>query len=535
MERLVTTHRHRKSSAEHNSILASTQSDRARLIYSAPFRRLQQKAQVFSLESNSAVRSRLTHSLEVSHIGRYVVSQILEDIDKSSIPEKNIIFWKQNSLAISNIVETACLMHDIGNPPFGHFGEAAISQWFSSEDSVNSIRNSLGSDETNEDKIREKARTYDFESFDGNPQGLRIVTKLQGDDGLHGLNLTSTQIAVFLKYTFEASEINPSVPFGKKAGYFSTENDLMNETWNNLNMAKNSRHPLGFLMEASDDISYCISDIEDGIEKGIISEQQFLTVVREHLEKIISNKLILEQAFLRKAIKELTLGVKAEFFSKENVITDLVDKLKNIDTELKNQEPKFTITEKLHSNIVNYKKGGSVGPFISFKTLLSNLLVEFVAKEFIDNYNQLISQGHKKEIIHKDTEEYKVLEILRDFTSQHLFASNEAESIELTGFAAISGLLEDFSLLLEIPRVSFDFILDNKFKEMKVNKLDIHRRLFNLLPEKHVDAYKKASSVEKNDWVEWNLRAHLIVDFISGMTDHFALETFQMLKGIKLA
>ncbi|UVC31554.1 HD domain-containing protein [Pantoea sp. SOD02] len=130
MERILTTDRDRKSTASHNNLLSATQSDRARLIYSAAFRRLQQKAQVFSLESNSAVRSRLSHSIEVSHIGRYLVASICSKINANPKFESEVKkYWLDNNLAIANVVEISCLAHDIGNPPFGHFGEAAIVEW----------------------------------------------------------------------------------------------------------------------------------------------------------------------------------------------------------------------------------------------------------------------------------------------------------------------------------------------------------------------------------------------------------------------
>jgi len=535
MEKLTTTTRHRKSGAEHTSLLAATQSDRARLVYSAPFRRLQQKAQVFSLESNSAVRSRLTHSLEVSHIGRYIVSQILEMISDTSLPDEEKTFWNKEGLAISNIVETACLMHDIGNPPFGHFGEAAISQWFCSKDAIKAITSSIGDTKLSSDVIKNRAHFYDFEYFDGNPQGLRIVTKLQGDDGKHGLNLTSTQIASFLKYTFNASRVNSEVPFGKKAGYFSTENELMTTTWEHLGMRENSRHPLSFLMEASDDISYCISDIEDGIEKKIISEQQFLTNVKDKLEDIIENKKIIRQQFLKQTIINLEKESKKETFTENQVIMDLKSSLEVLDAELLRDDATPTIAEKLYSKIVDYKVGSSVGAFIYFKTSLSNLLVKFVADSFLNNYSNFANQEFNQEIIHKGTCEYKVLKILRDFTSKHLFSSDEAESIELAGFSAISGLLKDFSKLLEIPREYFNYLLEDDFSNIKKCKLDIHMRLFHLLPERHISAYKNSCNQSVDAYVEWNLRSHLIIDFISGMTDHFALETYHTLKGIKLA
>ena len=195
MDKLITNNRHRRSSADHSSLLAATQSDRARLIYSAAFRRLQQKAQVFSLESNSAVRSRLTHSVEVSHIGRYIVGSIFEKIKESKFIDDDIKeFWISNIMSISTVVETACLMHDIGNPPFGHFGEAAIASWSNStkiKDSASLSLNKSISAESFDDLL------CDIHNFDGNPQGLRVITRLQGDDGYYGLNLTYTQLAVF--------------------------------------------------------------------------------------------------------------------------------------------------------------------------------------------------------------------------------------------------------------------------------------------------------------------------------------------------
>lgn len=104
------------------SILTESESDRGRVLFSPAFRRLQQKAQVFSMEPNAAVRSRLTHSMEVSQIGRYLADEIIQRL-KSRLDQ-----LQQGALV--NFVETACLMHDIGNPPFGHFGEAAIQEWF---------------------------------------------------------------------------------------------------------------------------------------------------------------------------------------------------------------------------------------------------------------------------------------------------------------------------------------------------------------------------------------------------------------------
>lgn len=502
MESLISTSRHRISSAKHDTILASTQSDRARLIYSAAFRRLQQKAQVFSLESNSAVRSRLTHSIEVSHIGRYIVAAILEKLsDSFDIDDTAKNFWLKNSLSISNIVETACLMHDIGNPPFGHFGEAAIVKWSKSSSVEDALKTALA--DSFSKKICDSLLS-DFIHFDGNPQGLRIITKLQGDDGYYGLNLTYTQLTAFIKYTFCPDDINPQQPFSKKIGYFSTEKNVMEKAWQTLKMKKNSRHPLGFLMEASDDISYCISDIEDGIEKGIITVKHFSDFTRDGIEKL-----------------KKTHG---DFHAQcDELISCLTQK-----------------------NIF------PVGNFIFFKTTLSNFLVKRVAEIFVKDYHLFIKQERKEEIISKGTFEYDLLDVLKDYTSNYLFTSSEAECMELSGFAIIKGILDEYTALIRLPKDKFLNLLLKENKNIRDNNLHIERRLFNRLPGKHLKSYFTAivelpyNHADYNDKLfrdkygtisrekELSLRIHLIIDFVSGMTDQFSMEMYQLLKGIKV-
>lgn len=504
MKEIITIVRQRQSIADHSSILASTQSDRARLIYSAAFRRLQQKAQVFSLESNSAVRSRLTHSIEVSHIGRYIVAAICVLIENShNICEDEKEFWRKESLSISNIVETACLMHDIGNPPFGHFGEAAIVQWATSKETLDALNESLGL--TNENTSISDDLLADFVNFDGNPQGFRILTKLQGEDGFYGLNLTYTQLAVFLKYTCCPSEMSKINFFNKKIGYFSTEKNILQDTWEVLKMPSNMRHPLGFLMEASDDISYCISDIEDGIEKKIITPSHFEEFVVTRL-KIVSENF-----------------------------------------------PKYSdYTIKLLDAISSKDSTSPISNFLFFKTRLSNTLVKLVSEKFVTHYDDFMNFKIENEIINKGTYEHALLKILKDYTAKYLFTSHEAEKMELSGFAIIKGILNEFNKLLKLTKSEFSYLVLEDIDGIKDNKLHIERRLYNRLPSKHLNSYKSAVmrlplnspvwSIDKLKYalketepeIEWNLRAHLIVDFISGMTDQFSMDTYQLLKGIKV-
>ena len=180
--------RERKSSIERKNNIEEFYSDRSRIIYCSAFRRLQQKAQVFSLEPNASVRTRLTHSLEVADLGRTIARRI-----ETNLLEKNIIS-PDESQCITAIVENACLLHDIGNPPFGHFGEAAIKEWavrYASE---------LPADDVEKNDLFTRLME-DFKEFDGNPQGFRTITKLYTEHDKHSLNLTYATLLSCLKYT----------------------------------------------------------------------------------------------------------------------------------------------------------------------------------------------------------------------------------------------------------------------------------------------------------------------------------------------
>ena len=187
--------------SEHE-ILRIFESDRGRIINSPAIRRLQQKTQVFPLERNAAVRTRLTHSMEVQQVGRYIAKEVL-----SRLKERNLLVeYRLDELTgpFESIVEMACLMHDIGNPPFGHFGEAAINDWFRqrlvpadatsqplSDDrcQVNALKLREGEETVNE--LRRKVRN-DICHFEGNAQGIRLVHTLLR------MNLTWAQVGGIL-------------------------------------------------------------------------------------------------------------------------------------------------------------------------------------------------------------------------------------------------------------------------------------------------------------------------------------------------
>jgi len=249
----LTTDRYRPSTKEGRGIEDEYESNRGRIMHSAAFRRLQKKAQVFSFETNAAVRSRMTHSIEVMQAGRYIARNIVAAIIKKD-PNKYTFEFRS---AFISAVEMSCLLHDIGNPPFGHFGEAAINEWMKK----NLQRLFQLADKEFSGDLGLQGKLFDdLKSFEGNAQGL---------------NLTYSQVASVLKYTRSAYEnvkdIDPKYNYlAKKPGYYFSEDKLIKSLKSNLGMQDYCRHPLAYIMEAADDISYCVSDLEDAVEKGIV-------------------------------------------------------------------------------------------------------------------------------------------------------------------------------------------------------------------------------------------------------------------------
>lgn len=457
-EKIISEKRLRESTAtREKNIIIETESDKARIIFSAPFRRLQKKAQVFPLEQNAAVRSRLTHSLEVATIGRQISQKIVRIGGPRDFEIKE---------AFVNIVEAACLLHDIGNPPFGHFGESAISEWFKKAGSLKFKHHK-----------KEKPEHYiDLETFEGNAQGLRIITKLQSEDQ-YGLNLTCSTISAYLKYTYPEFERkqNTDKPFSKKNGFFRTENNQVNRAWKKLGIKPNSRHPLTFVMEAADDIAYCLSDVEDGIQKNIISIDEVIDHIGEEIKKTKDKK---------------TISLWKEIYKRAS------------------------------------QAGIPTNKFIAIRTNLINRSTDTAAKHYIANEKKILKDKFHDSLLNKESTEYKILEIIRKFVSEKVYTAPDAELLELAGNSAIFGILNKLSPLLELPRDTFfSLITDEKIKGFALEK-----RLLRLIPTQSRKSYIQ----ERTHELEWFNRAHLIIDYISGMTDDFALDIYQKLSGIKI-
>lgn len=256
--------------------------DYHRIIGSASFRRLQDKTQVFPLDRSDFIRTRLTHSLEVSSFAKSLGQNISESIRKNV---KDETFTLEHKAAICDILQCAGLIHDIGNPPFGHFGETAIQEWFKKN------LDRLEFEGTPVVELLNEQMVQDFYHFEGNTQAFRVVTKLHFLVDEHGMNLTKGLLGAIIKYPGSSLEMNPKSGNikDKKMGYFYADRENFQDVEMSTG-ANGMRHPLAFILEAADDIAYRTADIEDAVKKGCITYEQLVAELKGYRPEKQSEK-----------------------------------------------------------------------------------------------------------------------------------------------------------------------------------------------------------------------------------------------------
>ncbi|MBF6641239.1 deoxyguanosinetriphosphate triphosphohydrolase [Flavobacterium sp. J49] len=255
--------------------------DYDRIIFSSAFRSLQDKTQVIPLSKTDFVHTRLTHSLEVSVVGRSIGRLVGKKIIEKYPYLKEIHGYHMNDFGA--IVAAAALAHDIGNPPFGHSGEKAIGEYFS-----------IGKGQQYKDQLTPK-QWQDLVDFEGNANGFSVLTSSR--PGIEGsLRLSYATLGAFTKYPKESLPKKPTKNIAdKKYGFFQSDVAFFKEVAEELGMISNKtgddvgyeRHPLAFLVEAADDICYTIIDFEDGINLGLVSEDYAL----EYLIKLVKDTI----------------------------------------------------------------------------------------------------------------------------------------------------------------------------------------------------------------------------------------------------
>lgn len=247
--------------AGHSPDRSRFQQDYDRIVFTSALRRLKDKTQVFPLAQSDYVRTRLTHSLEASCVGRSLGAMV-----GRAIVDRHGLAPEVHPSDFGAVVAAACLAHDIGNPPFGHAGEDAMRAWFATHEAYLQGLNAQ--------------QQADLLNYEGNAQGFRILTHLQNPTNPGGLQLTCAVLATFAKYPRGAYLAEP-LPgkSARKFGYFAAEAELFAQVADTVGLIPRApgawfRHPLTFLVEAADDTCYLVVDIEDGVQQGCVTAEQ---------------------------------------------------------------------------------------------------------------------------------------------------------------------------------------------------------------------------------------------------------------------
>ena len=366
--------------------------DYDRIIFSSEFRSLQDKTQVIPLSDSDFVHTRLTHSLEVSVVGRSLGRKVGSKI-LLKYPHLNETHGYQSN-DFGAIVASASLAHDIGNPPFGHSGEKSIGQYF---------KKGNGTKYATELTKKEYQDLCDYE---GNANGFKILTQSRiGREG--GLRLSYATLGAFVKYPKESLPIKPTNNVSdKKFGVFQSEVSVFNDVFNELGLIENNsklRHPLAFLVEAADDICYTIIDFEDGINLGLIEEEfaleYLINLVRDSININKYNSLTNKQdrvSYLRALAINTLINEVVEIF-----ITNEEEILKGNFKSSLLEKSKFSaqINDIIKLSVSNiYQSKEVIEKEISGYNIINKLLDTFIIS--LNNYEAATESSYDKLILH---------------------------------------------------------------------------------------------------------------------------------------
>ncbi|MDM1061314.1 deoxyguanosinetriphosphate triphosphohydrolase [Empedobacter falsenii] len=362
------------------------QRDYDRIIFSSAFRRLQNKTQVFPLPGSVFVHNRLTHSLEVSSVGRSMGNLVGKFISENyKLTKESQEFYKYS---IHDVISAACLCHDIGNPAFGHSGEDAIASYFDRH-------------ETDLKQYFTEAKWADLINFEGNANAIRILTQQQNGKSEGGLRLTYSTLAAIAKYPCESVAKDKSQLHRKKFGFFQAQKDAFRTIAEKTNMILEQdspiiykRHPFVWLVEAADDICYSIIDVEDSQRLGIIDHDK-----------------------CRKLFLNLV----------ESLDPSQIDKTKNT---LK------SISDK--NDRIAYLRAKSI-----------NLLTQKSVEVYQNNFDQIVKGEFKTallDVIKNETEQVtkRVLDEIQRFSIENIYNHRSVLEIENAGYNVMSELLSQF-------------------------------------------------------------------------------------------
>ncbi|MCI9217409.1 MAG: deoxyguanosinetriphosphate triphosphohydrolase [Dorea sp.] len=468
-EQLLSTKRSRGVSGRYGKstdLRSEFEKDYHRIIGSASFRRLQDKTQVFPLDKSDFIRTRLTHSLEVSSFAKSLGQNIGENI---LYYKKDASFTPRMKEDICSILQCAGLIHDIGNPPFGHFGETAIREWF--------LRNLpvLTYHGTAVNKILTPQMREDFYHFEGNAQALRLVTKLHFLVDEQGMNLTYALLNTIIKYPVSSVQINKSSGHikDKKMGYYYADADIFKDIVKETG-TEGKRHPLTYILEAADDIAYKTADIEDAFIKGIIS-----------------------------------------FYK-------LLEELRVIEEDMPDDSGGFKPAEKLVELYERGKQKQVENPeeyaVKNWIVRVQGFLINCATYGFTSNYKEIMEGRCKHDLFHHTFAE-ELMNLLGDLAYREVFTKDAIYRMEVAEAAMLDFFMDKFVAAV----VKYDD---------EGEKLDsIDSRMISFISSNYKKAYHYHAA-GKTEVERLYLRLLLVTDYVCGMTDSYAKRLYQELKAI---
>ena len=450
-DKFLNTKRFRESHISTNDYRNPFENDFTRVIFSSAFRRLQDKTQVFQLDKGDFVRTRLTHSLEVSSLGRSIGLSVEKKlIEQGKLSENKAGY-------IPSILATAGLVHDLGNPPFGHFGEYSM-RWFFKEyfDKNPDIANELSRQQKN-----------DFLFFDGNVQTFRVLRTLHYVRDRDGMNLTHAVLATLIKYPFNSLEGNKKSEglSRKKFGFFSSEESDYRDIKKTFDSS--GRFPLTPLLEAADDIAYCVADIEDACKKGILT--------KDILVECLSRKL--DDMFLSPQEKESDLL--------KNFISDY------------NEMP------------LSYKNRLEIA-IQQFRIKAQSFMIDAAVEEYCNNIDDITDGKYDKDLL-ENSYCSTTGKALKEIGSEKIFRHKSILENEIIGFNTINYILKEL-----IPVVLSEGKGDSP----------VSNRIYEMISSNYRFIYETFSQRTIYN------RLQLAADYVCGMTDNFALKSYQKWQGL---
>ena len=442
----------------------SHERDFDRAVFCTPVRRLKDKTQVFPLDMHDGVRTRLTHSMEVSNLARSMgtaVAALVSGISSVKDAQRNV----------PALLATIALVHDLGNPPFGHQGEVAIRSWV--EDNEGRIK-AEAKREFNRDLLK------DFLLFEGNAQGFRILTRLQHQDHKGGMRLTASTLRAFMKYPWQSDAVKGDGKV-KKFGVFKSEMDVFEWCSKETGLSQGIRHPLSYLMEVCDDIAYSVLDIEDAVKKEIVSAAE--------LAAFLGNSLPFKK------------DVRAEeLLSQYKDDRDWLNELRMPDG--KGRDGKTPLASKeIRDSQIDLLRSYAIG------LMVSDAIDRFVELEG-NNEFQALKKG-----IAEDFKSTGLVEALKGFAALRVYSHPSVLKAELQGHRVIPRLMTA--------------MWDAVVKHHHGTQTKIDEYVLSIMSPNYVRVYRQSEDLGLPLWYR---QVQLVCDQVCGMTDSYALRCYEDLE-----